>query len=88
MSGAEIRACWEGWPAGDVLSDAAPTIGPARQPDEHPHLDFIEVGAAAEVGVMGEAEVAVTAGIARPPTADAAPNAPDFGGSLWGDPDR
>jgi hypothetical protein len=88
LSGTEIRACWEGWPAGDVGSDAAPTIGPARQPDDHPHREFIEVGAAAESVVMAEAEVGVTARIAPLPTAPAAPNAPEFGGSLWGDPDR
>jgi hypothetical protein len=88
LSGTEIRACWEGWTAGDVGSDAAPTIGPARQPDDHPHREFIEVGAAAESVVMAEAEVGVTAGIAPLPTAPAAPNAPEFGGSLWGDPDR
>jgi hypothetical protein len=88
LSGTEIRACWEGWPAGDVMSDAAPTIGPARQPDEHPHREFIEVGAGVDV-VVAEAEVGVTPRVARPPTAaPAAPNAPDFGGSLWGDPDR
>jgi hypothetical protein len=88
LSGTEIRACWEGWPAGDIGSDAAPTIGPARQPDDHPHREFIEVGAAAESVVMAEAEVGVTARIAPLPTAPAAPNAPEFGGSLWGDPDR
>jgi hypothetical protein len=87
LSGTEIRPCWEGWPAGDVPSDAAPTIGPARQPDEHPHREFIEVGVAAEARVTAEAEVGVTSG-APPPTTPAAPNAPDFGGSLWGDPDR
>jgi hypothetical protein len=88
LYGTEIRPCWEGWPAGDVQSDAAPTIGPARQPDDHPHREFIEVGVAAEVVVRAEAEVGVTSGVAPPPSGSAASNAPDFGGSLWGDPDR
>jgi hypothetical protein len=88
LNGTEIRSCWEGWPAGDVRSDAAPTIGPAGQPDEHPHLEFIEVGVAAEVGVTAEAEVGVMAGVAPPPTAQAAPDAPDFGWILWDEPDR
>ena len=88
MSGTEIRPCWEGWPAGEVRSDAAPTIGPARQPDEHPHREFIEVGFAADAGVTGETAVAVMAGDPPPPTAQAAPDAPDVGWSLWGEPDR
>ena len=89
LSGTEIRACWEGWPVGDVPSDAAPTIGPARQPEDHPHREFIEVGIGDEVGVAAEA--GATANGAPPPTAPASPTAstaPDFGWSLWGEPDR
>jgi hypothetical protein len=88
LSGTEIRACWEGWPAGDVPSDAAATVGPARQPDEHPHREFIEVDAVAEVGVPAGSEMGVKADVAAPPLGWATPNASDFGGSLWGDPDR
>ena len=82
LSGAEIRGCWEGWPAGAVHADAPLTIGPARRPDEPQHREFIEVGAVAvAVGDVDSGAPPVDP-VSLPSPAD------DPGWSLWGDPDR
>jgi hypothetical protein len=80
LTGAEIRACWEAWPAGALRPETAPTIGPARRPHDDHHREFVEVGVTA---------VAVAEDEPRPAIGDpTAVPASEPAWSLWGDPDR
>jgi hypothetical protein len=80
LTGAEIRACWEAWPAG-ALREAPLTIAPARPAGDETHREFVEVGAVAVV-------VAETGPDQAPDEIPVVPAEPDPGWSLWGDPDR
>jgi hypothetical protein len=82
LAGIEIRACWEGWPAGEARQDQALSIRPAQGPDAPHHREFVEVGAVSE---SGDPQPVVHSTVKTGPPA-AAP-APDFGWNLWGDPE-
>ena len=84
LSGAEIRGCWEAWPAGALRGDTPLTIAPARHPDEVPHREFVEVGVPPVAVATTEPR---TASSAADPATVVPPHA-DPSWSLWGDPDR
>jgi hypothetical protein len=83
LTGDEIRACWDGWPAGAAMSPSAlPIIGPART-DEPAHrpLEFVAVEAL-EAGTDDPA-----ADVDEAPVVATTPSAGEPGWSLWGDLD-
>jgi len=82
LTGAEIRACWEAWPAGALRPGTALTIAPAQRPDDDHHREFVEVGVTAVAVAIAEDEPGPAIGdpAAAPVTEPA--------WSLWGDPDR
>ena len=86
LSGVEIRGCWEAWPAGTLRPDVPLTIAPARTTDEPQHREFVEVGAVARTA-SDDAPLADAASETEG-GASVAPQLPDPGWSLWGDPDR
>jgi len=86
LSGAEIRGCWEAWPADALRPDIPLTIGPARMTEEPHHREFVEVGAPART-TGDDARSAQETPAAEPDTI-VPPQLPDPGWSLWGDPDR
>ena len=86
LTGAEIRGCWEAWPAGESAPAVPLTIGPARPATEGAHpREFVEVGSG---GIVDGADVTAS----EPTTVELAPAAlapaGEPGWSLWGDPDR
>jgi hypothetical protein len=87
LSGAEIRGCWEAWPAGEATRDLPLTIVPARRPDEDHHREFVEVGVAAVTVSMADAVADEAIATDGDGAADPPPR-PDAGWSFWGDPDR